>query len=189
MTAVFAALIPVFLLIGAGALSARYLITNPEHWIGIERLVYFVLFPALLIQTLARADFSRVPIVGVGIALFCSIAVMCAFCLALRPVLVRSFDLEGAAFTSVFQGATRWSTFIALAVVGNLYGDFGLALASVAMVAMIPALNIVNVWVLAAYASPQAASRAHVLRALASNPSIWACALGIGLNVLKVPIP
>ena len=61
MSAVVAALIPVFLLMAAGALARRFLVTEEDHWVGIERLVYFLLFPALLIDTLALADLSKVP--------------------------------------------------------------------------------------------------------------------------------
>jgi hypothetical protein len=52
MSAVVAALIPVFLLMAAGVLARRFLVTEEGHWVGIERLAYFVLFPALLIDTL-----------------------------------------------------------------------------------------------------------------------------------------
>ncbi len=69
-------------------------------------------------------------------------------------MLARHLGADGPTFTSLFQGATRWQTFVALAVAGNLFGDLGLALASVAMVAMIPVLNAMSVWVLVRYASP-----------------------------------
>ena len=79
---------------------------------------------------------------AVGGTLLAAVLLMAALCLALRPLLARHLGADGAAFTSLFQGSTRWQTFVALAVAGNLYGDLGLALASVAMVAMIPVLNV-----------------------------------------------
>ena len=69
---------------------------------------------------------------------------MSLLCLALRPLLARA-SVDGPAFTSIFQGATRWQTYVALAVSGNLFGDLGLALASVAMVAIIPLVNVFSV--------------------------------------------
>jgi malonate transporter and related proteins len=36
------------------------------QWHGLERLTYYVLFPTLLIQTLVKADLSKVPVAGVG---------------------------------------------------------------------------------------------------------------------------
>ncbi len=189
MAAVLAALLPVFLLIVAGFLLRLLLIKDEAHWIGVERLVYYVMFPALLVETLARADLSRVPVAGVGGALFGAVIVMSVLCLALRPLLATRFKLDGPAFSSMFQGATRWQTFVALAVAGNLYGDLGLALASVALVAMIPVLNVINVWVLAHYASPHRPNWRGVLLAIAQNPLIWSCVIGLAINLVALPVP
>ncbi len=188
MSAVFAALLPVFLLIAAGYVLRRLLISEDEHWIGLERLLYYVMFPALLIETLARADLAKVPVVAVGGTLLAAVLLMAALCLALRPLLAAR-GVSGAAFTSMFQGATRWQTFVALPVAGNLYGDVGLALASVALVAMTPVLNVLCVWVLVRYASPREPDWRAVLRGIAQNPFIWACAVGIALNPVADAIP
>lgn len=189
MIAVINALIPVFLLMVAGVVIRRTIVPDEVHWIGTERLVYYVLFPALLIDTLARADLASVPVFGVGGALFLSVATMSVLCLALQPLLARRFALDGPAFSSVFQASTRWQTFVALAVAGNMFGNAGLALASVAMVAMIPLLNIVNVSVLAHYASSAPTRWSTILGALVRNPFIWSCIIGLAINVLKVPLP
>jgi predicted permease len=173
----------------AGVIIRRTIVPDEIHWIGTERLVYYVLFPALLIDTLARADLASVPVFGVGGALFLSVVTMSALCLALQPVLARKFGLGGPAFSSVFQAATRWQTFVALAVAGNMFGKEGLALASVAMVAMIPLLNIVNVSVLAHYASSAPTRWSTILGALLRNPFIWSCIIGLAINLLQVPLP
>ena len=188
-SAVFAALVPVFLLIVAGVLARRWLIPDDVHWLGIERLVYYLLFPALLIDTLARADLGKVPVAEVGGALLIAVLVMSALCLALRTPMMRMLSIEGPAFTSVFQGSTRWQTFVALSVSAALYGEAGLALASVAAIAMIPVLNVLNVWVLARFAAPVPPRWRSVAKALAQNPLIWSCLVGIALNIEHVPIP
>jgi predicted permease len=189
MLTVIAALLPVFLLIVMGFGLRRVLLKQDLQWIGLEQLVYYVLFPALLIESLSRADLTRVPIAGVGGALMISVLLMATLCLALRPLLAGRLGVDGPAFTSIFQGSTRWQTFVALAVARNLYGDVGLALASVAMVAMIPLLNIINVMVLAHYASPQRLSWRAILMTVARNPFIWACAVGLAINVSHIPVP
>ena len=144
MAIVIAALLPVFLLIVLGFVLKRSLMRLETQWHGLERLTYYVLFPALLIQTLVKADLSSVPVAGVGGALLLSALVMSLLCLSLRPLL-SSFAVDGPAFTSIFQGATRWQTYVALAISGNLHGEIGLALASVAMVAIIPLVNVFSV--------------------------------------------
>jgi malonate transporter and related proteins len=188
MAVVIAALLPVFLLIVLGFVLKRSLMRLETQWHGLERLTYYVLFPALLIQTLVKADLTKVPVAGVGGALLLSALAMSLLCLALRPLLAR-MDVDGPAFTSIFQGATRWQTYVALAVSGNLFGDVGLALASVAMVAIIPLVNVFSVAVLAHYASSEKQSLRAIVMTVVRNPLIWACGIGLVLNVLHVPLP
>src|SRR5262245_9166526 len=189
MLAVIAALIPVFLLIATGFALRRWLIQDDAHWIGLERLLYYVMFPALLVESLSRADLAKVPVLAVGGTLLTAVLLMTAMCLALRPLLARYLGTSAPAFTSLFQGATRWQTFVALAVAGNLYGDPGLALASVAMVAMIPVLNALAVWVLARYATPTRPDWRSVALVIVQNPFIWACGIGLALNPVAAWIP
>ena len=188
MTAVVAALLPVFLLIVLGFILKRTLMRLDTQWHGLERLTYYVLFPVLLVQTLVKADLTKVPVAGAGGALLLSALAMCLFCLGLRPLLGRA-GVDGPAFTSIFQGATRWQTYVALSVSGNLYGSTGLALASVAMVAIIPLVNVFSVAVLAHYAAPEKRSVGAIVMTVATNPLIWACAIGLAINLAHLPLP
>jgi len=188
MAAVIAALLPVFILIVLGVILKRTLMRLETQWHGLERLTYYVLFPMLLIQTLVKADLTRVPVAGVGGALLLSALTMSLLCLALRPALSR-LNIDGPAFTSIFQGATRWQTYVALSVSANLYGDVGLALASVAMVAIIPLVNVFSVAVLAHYASPGKSSAGAIVMTLVRNPLIWACVIGLVVNLTHLPLP
>jgi predicted permease len=113
---------------------------------------------------------------------------MSLLCLALRPVFSR-WNIDGPAFTSIFQGATRWQTYVALAVSSNLFGHTGLALASVAMVAIIPLVNVFSVSVLAHYAAPEKQSLRAIVMTVLTNPLIWACAIGLAVNVTHLPLP
>ena len=188
MAVVVAALLPVFLLIVLGFILKRTLIRPETQWHGLERLTYYVLLPLFLIQTLVKADLSTVPVGGVGGALLLSALAMSLLCLALRPLLARA-AVDGPAFTSIFQGATRWQTYVALAVSGSLFGNPGLALASVAMIAIVPLVNVLSVAVLAHYASPEKRSAGSIVVTVAGNPLIWACAIGLALNVTHIPLP
>ncbi len=189
MLTIIAAIVPIFLLIVTGFALRRSLLKEESHWVGTELLVYYVLFPALLFRTLARAKLSEVPLFGVGGALLIAVLLMAALCLALRPLLMQRLHVSGPSFTSIFQCSCRWQTYVALAVAGNLYGDVGLTLASVAMVAMIPVLNIMAVWVLAHYAAPTRLSWGQILLTIARNPFIWACGLGLAANLIGLKFP
>jgi len=56
LSAILAALVPLFGLILLGAMLARAGFPGEDFWPGLERFIYFVLFPALLIEGLATAQ-------------------------------------------------------------------------------------------------------------------------------------
>jgi malonate transporter len=188
MPVVIAALLPVFILIVLGIVLKRTLMRLETQWHGLEQLTYYVLFPMLLVQTLVKADLSNVPVAGIGGALMLATVLMALLCLALRPLLAR-FDIDGPAFTSIFQAATRFQTYVALSVARNLYGAAGLALASVAIVAIVPLTNVLSVLVLAKYASPEKQSARAIAMNVVKNPLIWACIVGLLINMTHLPPP
>jgi predicted permease len=189
MSAVLASLIPTFLIIATGWLCRATGFVGEQQWNGIERATYVIFFPALIIDTLSRADLTSVPVLGVGGALIGAILTMAALVLMLRPLLQRSFGIDGPSFTSIFQGATRWNTFVGLAVAGSLFGQRGIALIAVAIAAMVPLLNLLAFYVFIRYAGRPRQSPKDILRSFATNPFIWSCAVGLALNLLAPPLP
>jgi len=179
-------LVPVLAVIATGWFVHRIGLIDDSGRAGIDRLAYYVLFPCLIVLTLARADYGTLPWQALGATLFLSVVTMGALCLLLRPVLRHKFDIGGPAFTSVFQGATRWNTFIALALGGSLFGTEGLTLIAVAIVAMVPVLNLMAVTVLAQYAGSTRPPLSVLLKEIARNPLIVACVIGLAVSVAGV---
>ncbi len=182
MFSVFSALIPVFLILLLGVFLKRLPLFDAAAWRSFETLCYFVLFPVLLIKTLATADLGSAQILGFSSALLFAILCMSALLLLAYPLLHRSFGLDAAAFSSIFQGATRWHGFIALSIVGLLFGDEGVTYMAIIMAVIIPPLNIINVSVLAHFGSGSSNLKL-VLEKLLRNPFIIACAIGAFLNL------
>ncbi|WP_243368322.1 AEC family transporter [Microvirga solisilvae] len=189
MSAVFASLIPTFLIIATGWLCRTTNFVSEQQWAGLERATYVIFFPALIIDTLARADLASVPVLGVGGALVGSILLMASLMLALRPLLERYAGIDGPSFTSIFQGATRWNTFVGLAVAGSLFGQRGIALIAVAIAAMVPLLNLLAFYVFIRFAGRPKESPWAILRSFVTNPFIWSCAIGLLLNLVVPPLP
>jgi predicted permease len=187
--AVISALLPVFLVIALGVLLKQTLLPDRSAWDSLERLTFYVLFPALLTVTTATADLSEVPVAGVGGALFFAIIILSAILLLFRLPISRALGINGAAFTSVFQGAVRWNTYVALAIAGTMFGTPGLALASVAIVAMVPILNFICVLVLARYAADKAPDTRTTALMVLRNPLIWSVLAGIAINVSGLSLP
>ena len=182
MLLVISALLPVFTVIVLGYYLRQSALLDKSAWRGLENLCYFVLFPVLLVKTLAVADIGSAEIVRFSGALLFAIFAMTGLLLLSYPLLHRYFRVSPATFTSLVQGATRWHGFIALSIVGLLIGDAGVAYMAVTMAVIIPPLNIINVMVLAHYGEAES-SFLQVLGKLLKNPFILACALGAFLNI------
>lgn len=185
MEGVSAALGPLFLLILLGAALGRLREPDATFWAQLERLIYFVLFPAMLVATLATADMAGVPVVRLAVALLGSLVVFAALLWSVQ----RRLGLEAAAFTSVFQGALRFNTYVGVAGAAALHGTAGATVAAVAVALMVPLVNVLCVASFIGAGTLGPSSLGRSLAALARNPLILACLIGIGLNLSDIGLP
>jgi predicted permease len=172
-------ILPDFLLILAGFALRRLTPIGAAPWPGIEKLTYFVLFPALLFYANARARVdlaSAGPMLGaVGAGLAGGIALGLAGKALFRP--------PAAVFGAGFQCAFRFNSYIGLALAGRLLGDDGIALMAVVIGVAVPIVNIASVWALA---------RGHgrgTAYEIATNPLILSCVAGIAWGAAGWPLP
>lgn len=185
MLAVSHALGPLFLLILTGTLLRRLRFPDEKFWHGAERFIYFLLFPAMLISTLATADFGRVAFTGM-------VGLLAGLLLVLAAVLWLArnrLGLDMPSFTSVFQGALRFNTYVGLAGAAALYGDAGITAAAVAIAVMVPLVNILCVLMFVGVDGGGQSGLWNAIKALAKNPLLLGCVAGIGLNVTGIGLP
>jgi len=188
MTVVAQTLLPIFALIGFGLFLRRRGIVPEDNWPGVEKICYWLFFPALLAKTLIEADLSAIPVGGLTGTLLFAVLTMTASMLAMRPLLARHWGMKGPAYTSVFQTSSRWNGFIALAVIIKLFGTPGVAMVAVAMAVMVPLINFENVIVMATFVADERPGTGRVVRMILVNPLIWGCLIGIAVNALGVPV-
>ena len=186
MLLVFQSVLPIFLLVLLGLGLRRAPVINADFWIGLEQCSYWVLFPALLFVTMAKADFSDGTDLAVSLAAILSVAIMSGSLLLAWP-LIRRMHVKSPAFTSLFQTATRWNAFIALAVAAKTYGEEGLTTVGLVMAAIIIPLNFVNVTVLVWFSGSERNYRI-LIRRIITNPLIVSTSLGIAVNVSGISI-
>ena len=184
------ALLPVFLTIALGFGLKRIGLVAEAQWRALDHIAYYVLFPAIVSRAIIVADYSGVPFIRMALAMILAILTMAGLLTVARPFLQRALTLTPASFTSVFQGSLRWHTFIALAIVPALYGAPGLALIAVAAAAIIPVLNVVCVWGLAAWAGAGGRpSLTGMAGELVRNPFILSCAAGLAVKASGLALP
>lgn len=182
MLLIISALLPVFIVIMLGYLLRTRGAIDAAAWHGLENLCYFVLFPVLLVKTMAVADMNTATVARYAGALLFAVFAMTGLLLAAWPLLKRWFGISPAAFTSLFQGATRWHGFIALSIAGLVIGEQGVLYMAITMAVLIPPLNVINVTVLAHFSEDES-DLAGLLAKLLRNPFIIATVLGTFLNV------
>ena len=172
-------LLPDFLLIVGGALLKRGRGFGAPFWTGVERLVYFVLFPALLFRSLAQAPLA---LGGAGrlvaVALAFTLAGMALSALA-RPL----FGLPRPTFAACFQCGFRFNPYIALAAASRIAGESGLAMISLLVGVLVPVVNFAAVGMLAE------GHRGQIALQLAKNPLVLACLAGFAWQVGGWPLP
>ena len=166
-------LLPDFSLILLGALIRRWMHLGDHFWQGVEKLVYFILFPALLVNAILRTQLDLGAALPVLLTAFAAMAAGMLLGLLPRPFL----KVAPINFASLFQCGYRFNSYIALAVVGMLFGTPGIATMGLILGAAVPFANLVSVWMLARHGT------VGVWREIARNPLIWATAGGFLLNL------
>ena len=172
-------ILPNFVLILVGLVLARHFDFGRDFWEGLEKLVYYVLFPALLFRSLAlaRIDFA---------ATAWPIAAALAFTLAgfgLSLLAGPLFRLDRKLLAAGSQCGYRFNTYVGLAIAGSVYGTQGVALAAILLGVMIPLANVLAVAMLAAH------GKHGFLYELATHPLVVASVVGLAWNALGLPLP
>ncbi len=174
----FLTILPIAIAIAMGWAARATGLVRDQDWPGIEALSFRVLIPVILIHAIAGADLSLSRVSGFGAALLLTVAALGLAALALGRLLP---GLSSATASTLFQTATRFHGFIALAAADLLLGLEGLELLAVAMALLVPVINVANIAALAVLLSG-AATPGRVVRAVASNPLVIGCALGLAAN-------
>lgn len=188
MLEISVAIAPIFLLIMLGHVLRRGNIPSLEFWGLNDRLVYWVLLPALLFQ---KTSTNEVPIEIINSY---AVIVIGTFAAVLVVALLAAWASRAAppVATSILQGAVRHNMFIALATAEALYGAQGLALATLITGLLIPVTNVavVSSMVVMLRKRNGGGLAMAIARDLVRNPLLLAIAAGATVNVLTdAPLP
>jgi predicted permease len=166
-------LLPDFTLILLGFALRRWMQLGDHFWAGVERLVYFILFPALLVNAILKTRLDLAAATPLLAAALGAMAVGMAVSWLARPL----FGLKPMVFASVFQCGYRFNSYIGLAAAGLLFGTPGIAALGLIIGLAVPFANLSSVWMLARH------GESGVWREVARNPLIWATLVGLLLNL------
>lgn len=171
-------LLPDFSLIALGLLVHRISGWGDEFWAGLEKLVYFLLFPALLFYSTARLKVD-LGVTG-GLVQTGMLALLGGIVLTwLGKPLLRATPMT---YESGMQTAYRFNSYIALALATRMAGEEGAGLMAILLGFGVPLCNVAAVHALAA-------RNGNLLRELAKNPLLIATASGLTFSALGLHLP
>ena len=172
-------LLPDFLLILLGFVICRRTALDRRVWDAAERLVYFLLFPVLLFNSILKSPLKPGQALDLGLAGVGMLAVGIAVALAIGrwPGVDRRLHASGA------QVAYRFNSFIALALAERLGGPPGLAWMALCIALSVPLCNVAAVWPLARHGGHSYG------RELLRNPLILSTLAGLLANAAGLRFP
>lgn len=172
-------LIPDFLLILFGFWLNRITDWGRGFWSGLEKLIYFVLFPALLFISIAKTKIDFVAAAPALKTAVLTVLIGMALAYTVRWVLKPSEKI----FASGFQLAFRFNSYIGLAIAGRLHGEAGIAAFGIVIGIVVPLCNIAAVWALARHGDGK------MLEEIVQNPLILATVGGVLYSLSGLPLP
>ena len=172
-------LFPDFALILLGALLKRYARFEDGFWTGLERMVYFVLFPSLLFSSTATAKLDFAATAGLLGACLAAMTTGIVLGYLARPL----FKPAPVVFASGVQCAFRFNSYVALALAGRLGGSDGIALMAVVIGVSVPLANAAAVYGLARH------QKSGVAGEMLRNPLIVATVGGLAFNLVGIHLP
>ena len=178
-------LIPIFLLILLGYFFKHLKFPDEDFWKHLDKFNYFVLFPTLLVYKLSTADIHD--IISFDFIIVASVALFVVSVLIM--VLNKIMKFENSSFTSIFQGAIRFNTYVFLALTHALLSDENFVLGMLLITFIIPLLNILCISIFALYVPKSKITTVSLLKSIFKNPLILACLFGGTFNMLGLSFP
>ena len=178
-------LLPIALVILLGLALKRKQFVSDQFWKEADRMVYYVFFPCLLISKIASMNLAEVEFFKIS-----SIIVIVLISLSVLLMLLQYFKpVEVTTFTSIYQGALRFNTFVTLSVIASVW-DTPIALEVAALIVGIKVLllNILCVGIFTIYIKSTSSTLEKISLTL-KNPLIISCSTGLLLNWLGITLP
>lgn len=181
----FSVIIQPFILIALGFLLSRLRMFPRSLWEGVEKLVYYVLFPPLLFNSVARAELT---VSQTSLYLACGVGSMAAG-MVLAWIVSKLAPADRLTDASIRQCGYRFNSYIGFAVVLALYGNTGMALFALLVGVWVPISNAVAVADLAAASQSEGSGIKGILKSIFTNPLIIATLAGLFFNVTGLQMP
>jgi len=166
---------------------SKKLLADTGFWQGISRLAYWVLFPLLIVRTLAQATIDTQIVLPLVSVLVVALVVGLAYSL----IMSRLLGQDGPSASSMVQGGVRHNGFIGLAVLFDMFGMPGQEMGALIIAVLVPPTNVLCVFAVSLLTRKQQSLSVPklIIKELSRNPQLIAVGGGLLLNYFSVSIP
>lgn len=173
------------MLLGYGL--SKKLLTDASFWQGISKLSYWVLFPVLIIRTLANATINTELFLPLLAILMIGLVLVLVYSVLVSKLLGQ----DGPSTSSMAQGGMRHNGFIGLAVLFDMFGLHGQEMGALIIAVLVPPTNLLSVFSVSLLVSKQQGQSAAkvMVKELFRNPMLISVAVGLLINFTALSIP
>lgn len=179
------AVAPMFIVMAAGMFVRRKGFINEQEAKRVNRMIFVVLFPALLFNSLYGKDISEAFNIRLAVYALWMIALIYLATVVFVMKVEKSPKSRGAMIHAIFR-----SNFVIMGIpiVSNIFGNDNLAMTSVMITIIVPVFNVLAVITLEVFRGGRPSPR-HVITEIIKNPMIVGALLGMLAVVLNIKLP
>ena len=180
---------PVFVLILVGIILKRINFTTEKFLIVSDKLVYYILWPAMLFWKIGGQSISNGTNLSIAYATVCAVIVL----FLISTLFIFFYKVKKFDSGTFSQSCYRFNTYIGIAVILNSLGEKGLIPLGLIITFVIPIVNFFSVSILIWFSGEHFSTKSQIkitVLSIIKNPLILACASGLlfSLSGLKFPI-
>jgi len=185
MSDIAIALMPILAVILLGFSLKQIKFIQGNAWSGLEKLTYYILFPALLIRVLGNQTLTGTPWKSMLVVVIATLMIAATILISWHRI---RHTVSGATFTSIFQGGIRFNAYITLAVAQAFFGREGLLLSTVTCGFMIVVINFLCISVFSVWGESAGNGIRTFIKEIISNPLLISCGVGWFLSIGNIEL-
>ncbi|MEI6894147.1 MAG: AEC family transporter [Colwellia sp.] len=176
---------PIFIMVVLGSILKYFRLIGSAFIDQASMLVFKISLPVLLGMSMVRTDIATVfDLVTIANASLSTLLVFVLLTLT-ASIFVKNPRDKGVYVQGAFRGNLA---IVGLAFCANLYGDAGIAKASIVMSILSLVYNVLSIYTLTTTLTEKKLNLITMLISLVKNPLIIGIVLGITINLLHIPI-
>ncbi|AZQ64046.1 AEC family transporter [Flammeovirga pectinis] len=182
MIKVFNSVLPIIILLVIGYLCRQKFIKDKSFWSNINKLIYYIMFPTLMVYSISKSNFSEIDLSFIPILVLIILGIMGVIWL-LKPF------FKNERFWVVFiQGAVRYNSYVFIVVTLLYVNTEVMPIIALITAFLVMTTNIVSVFILSKY-SENKLSLLQTIKSTITNPLVFSCFLGLFVNYIATIFP